>query len=285
MNSSIVHYIKSLIHRIERIIMGRKAYKWVLRDWITLSDLHNARTMLETMRFNRQIEPQILNSPKGKKILVIAPHPDDELIGPGGTLIKSIEAGSKIEIVFVTTGKESEKLQRKKEAENICKKLGANFHFLDQEIYSISIDKTSKLFKKFFIKYNPDILFIPFLLDDNDDHRRVNQCLLNTFNNINKKPEIWAYQVYTPLPGNVAINITSIALKKSELIKQYKSQMLKRNWAHFSLGLNAFNCRLIREAKNENYFECFFVLPLNEYLELCRIYFSGNSTYYEKNYK
>ena len=46
--SLIIHYIKSLIHRIERIVLGRKAYKWILRDWLILSDLSNARNMLET---------------------------------------------------------------------------------------------------------------------------------------------------------------------------------------------------------------------------------------------
>lgn len=39
-----------------------------------------------------------------KKILVIAPHPDDEILGCGGTMIKHIEAGDEVYVCIVTKG-------------------------------------------------------------------------------------------------------------------------------------------------------------------------------------
>ena len=41
---------------------------------------------------------------KNKKILVIASHPDDEVLGCGGTLIKYSKMGYEIRIVFMTNG-------------------------------------------------------------------------------------------------------------------------------------------------------------------------------------
>ena len=39
-----------------------------------------------------------------KKILVIAAHPDDELIGCGGSIIKFLKAGSAVRILFLAEG-------------------------------------------------------------------------------------------------------------------------------------------------------------------------------------
>lgn len=39
-----------------------------------------------------------------KKILVIAPHPDDELLGAGGMIIKNIKEGNEVYVCIVTVG-------------------------------------------------------------------------------------------------------------------------------------------------------------------------------------
>ena len=39
-----------------------------------------------------------------KKIFVVAAHPDDEILGCGGTLLKHIDNGDKVYILFVSEG-------------------------------------------------------------------------------------------------------------------------------------------------------------------------------------
>ena len=41
---------------------------------------------------------------KKSKILIISPHPDDEVIGCGGIIAKAKAAGSKLNVLYVTTG-------------------------------------------------------------------------------------------------------------------------------------------------------------------------------------
>ena len=38
------------------------------------------------------------------RILVVAPHLDDEMLGAGGTLIKSIAGGSTVKVLYLTDG-------------------------------------------------------------------------------------------------------------------------------------------------------------------------------------
>ena len=46
-----------------------------------------------------------------QKILVIAAHPDDEILGCGGTLIKLKSLNCEIEIIFMTNGVSSKNLK------------------------------------------------------------------------------------------------------------------------------------------------------------------------------
>jgi len=48
-----------------------------------------------------------------KKILVIAPHPDDETIGCGGTILRHIKNGDKVSCIFVTKLKKNNKWPEK----------------------------------------------------------------------------------------------------------------------------------------------------------------------------
>jgi LmbE family N-acetylglucosaminyl deacetylase len=87
--------------------------------------------------------------------------------------------------------------------------------------------------------------------------------------------EVWAYQVYTALPVNVAVEVTDVAAEKAEAIRIYASQMRRRDWAHYALGLNAMNCRLLRGRADACYAEAFFVVPLREYAALTRPYLAA----------
>ncbi len=48
--------------------------------------------------------PKIIERPSGSRILVFLPHPDDDAIGCGGSLIKLFEANAKIWSVNLTDG-------------------------------------------------------------------------------------------------------------------------------------------------------------------------------------
>ena len=57
-----------------------------------------------------------------KKILVIAAHPDDELLGCGGTLLYYRKLGYKVKVVFLSDGESSRKQNDKKIKKLISKR-------------------------------------------------------------------------------------------------------------------------------------------------------------------
>ena len=76
---------------------------------------------------------------KFKNILVVASHPDDEVLGCGGTLYNLKKKGAKISALFLSDGESSRKhpkidrliLDRKKQAIKAGKILGIKKLFLE----------------------------------------------------------------------------------------------------------------------------------------------------------
>jgi len=256
----------------------------MITDWTKLTDLEACSKVLDTKRFNRNLQPLELDYPDAKRILVIAPHPDDDIIGAGGTLIKAKEKGADIHVLYVTNGLPEQAEAIRKETISVCQQLGSTPHFLDCEARAIPLDnpdvnsKVSELLDEL----KPETIFISFLLDDHDDHRRVNHLLLEV---LKDKPllkcEIWAYQVYSTVIPNVAVNITKQKERKKELIHIWKSVGKFNDLAHYILGVNASNCRYIN-SKEPVWVETFFVAPMGEYLELCQHYFGASSYYFNQ---
>ena len=56
---------------------------------------------------------------KHKKVLVVAAHPDDEILGCGGTIRKFTKKGAKVKILFISDGETSRKIKNEKRNQKI----------------------------------------------------------------------------------------------------------------------------------------------------------------------
>lgn len=207
--------------------------------------------------------------------MVLAPHPDDEVIGPGGTLIKARKRGAEITVLFLTNGEpEAERSRiRQAEAERVAQTVGFSAEFLGLPIYGLaSSPGAADILASRLRRLRPDAILTPFLLDDNDDHRATAGLLARSIPaaQLDDYTEVWAYQVYSALPANVLVPLGGDAGSKADAIRLYASQMEVRDWANFALGLNAYNTRLAPRRCRDKHIEAFFVLSLIEYLDLCR---------------
>ena len=117
------------------------------------------------------------------KIIVIAPHPDDEVLGPGGTLLRRKAEGAIIAWLIVTTitadtGWSEEKIrQRADEIKRVTSLFGFDSVFelnfqatqLDRSSMGDLVTGISNVFKKF----EPEEVFVPHPADVHTDHRLV----------------------------------------------------------------------------------------------------------------
>lgn len=115
------------------------------------------------------------------KVMIMTPHPDDETLGCGGTLLRHLQQNDKIYWVIVTEMKDSfsqEKiLKRNTEIECVADqyqfekifKLGFEAAALDRVPDSDLIMKISKVFQEI----QPNIIYVPYPSDIHSDHKAV----------------------------------------------------------------------------------------------------------------
>lgn len=260
----------------------RREYRFVFTDWRKIGDLNRSAAVLDTLRFNDLIRPTLTDPAAGGSVTLLAPHPDDEALGAGGTLLTLRDRGTPLRIVFLTDGEaEPGATRRREEAGASAAELGAEAVFIGLPADAMPVDETAC--RRLAEAIGPcDRLFLPFLLDDNDDHRRTSELIWRCYQRDLLVPglQIWGYQVYTPIPANVLVDISPLAERKAALIRLHQSQMQTRDWAHFSLGLNAFNIRLVRgpQKRTIRYVESWVVMSLPAYADLCRSYFEPDAT-------
>jgi len=178
------------------------------------------------------------------KVLVIAPHADDEVLGCGGTIVKHVVGGDTIRVCIVTTFYHAqsykEKVGRRDEVTRVENVLGVREPFyrlkfpnacLDMEPQKNLNDRLEEIISGF----RPDILYIPHGGDLHKDHRLVFEAAL-----VAARPatapfikRILSYETLSEtewLPGkgfvpNYYIDITDFLETKLEAMKEYKSQL------------------------------------------------------------
>ena len=110
------------------------------------------------------------------RIVVIAPHNDDEIIGVGGTMAKYVKQGHEVIVCEVTAGDlNNEMVQlQKREAIASHELMGVKTHFMDLPVVGLKEMKTTEIngaFQKTMLELAPDIVFIPHKGDMHIDHR------------------------------------------------------------------------------------------------------------------
>ncbi len=122
------------------------------------------------------------------KILVVSPHPDDETLGAGGTLIKFKKKGAKIFWLNITDVTEElgwDKAfieHRKKQIKNVNDFYGFegfyDLAFPPTKLYQTDEGELIGAIKAIFDKVEPEWIIIPGQYDAHSDHHVVYSCCM-----------------------------------------------------------------------------------------------------------
>ena len=190
---------------------------------------------------------------KKKKILVVASHPDDEILGCGGTIAKLSKSGNIIKTIILTRGissrfdssnKKIAKLQKKlnecsKAANKIIGVRNLKFFDLpDNQFDNNSLLFLTKIVEKEINNFKPQIIFTHFINDLNIDHQYTSKAVLTAARpqNKNSVDEILFFEINSStdyqinsnglqfLP-NYFVDISKTIKFKKKALEIYKSEM------------------------------------------------------------
>ena len=181
-----------------------------------------------------------------KKVLVIAPHLDDETIALGGTIKKLTKAKMHVNVVIVgghlpPIYKKKDYLITKKESEKALKLLGVKevnyFNLPALEFHKNYYNKMNSKLNDVIYKFNPTTVFIPFP-DRHIDHRTVFDCaMVNTRPNKKQHPKfVLSYETLSETHWNAPyieanftpdffVNIDETINDKIKALNCYQSQI------------------------------------------------------------
>ena len=182
-------------------------------------------------------------------ILVIAPHPDDEAIGCGGTLRLHADRGDRITAVFLTSGElgldhlppEDARRIRETEAAAAAEILGlARLEFLRLPDWFVgeNLAATARQIASLLESETPARIYLPHPEDNHPDHRATLPALREALRTTGAEPDLFAYEVWTPLTRAEEIeDITPTMRAKLRAIRCYRSQLAAFRYDRAARGL------------------------------------------------
>ena len=114
--------------------------------------------------------------------LIIAPHPDDEVLGCGGTIRRLANEGHRVTVAIVTRGWEplfarEQVDQVRREALQAAERLGvADLRFMDlpvTRLKDLPAHEINRAFGDLVASAAPEWVFLPFPGDRHEDHRQA----------------------------------------------------------------------------------------------------------------
>jgi LmbE family N-acetylglucosaminyl deacetylase/glycosyltransferase involved in cell wall biosynthesis len=222
---------------------------------------YNAPVLIEAEAI--PYEPALL---RGERLLVLAPHPDDEVIGCGGLVAQHLRERREVRVIVATDGAQAgDASAREEESRRGLAILGevAAIEFL--RIPDRQLDEIPQL-RDLLLAHRPDLILVPAPIEIHPDHLALARIFCEL---VQRDETLWAdlavarvafYEVGQPLRPNAIVDITDVAETKYTAIAEHRSQLAMRDYVGYARGLNAY--RAMTLPATAKFAEAYYVVDL-----------------------
>ncbi|MHC4158253.1 MAG: PIG-L deacetylase family protein [Planctomycetota bacterium] len=212
------------------------------------------------------------------KILVVSPHPDDEVLGVGGTVARFAREANDVTVAIVTKGWEplfadKQVEQVRDEARTANEILGVkSLRFMDlpvTKLNEVPKHKLNKEFEQLMNREEPELVFLPFGGDLQEDHRQVfESCMVALRPAVSRKyiKRILCYetvsethwcgdavkscfkpQLWIDISNHLPVKLDAMRCYKSQLQQEPDARSLEAisslaKWRGSMVGMSAAEC-------------------------------------------
>jgi LmbE family N-acetylglucosaminyl deacetylase len=190
-------------------------------------------------------------------VLVVAAHPDDEVLGCGGTLAKLADEGRAVRVAFLADGvfsrsdepasRDAALASRRLAARRACEILGVRSmsfgDFPDNSMDSVAVLSITKAIEALIAEHPPEMLLTHHAGDVNVDHRRIHEAVVAACRPQRGHPvrTLLCFEVPSStewqLPGsapafapNWFVDVSGALGRKLEALRAYEAEL--REWPH-----------------------------------------------------
>ncbi len=184
------------------------------------------------------------------RVLVLTPHPDDEVYGCGGAIMRHIEQGTPVCVIIVSDGAygvSNEQvadyaLQRQNESIAAANVLGYGspifWHYRDREIFYG--EKLVQEIMAAIREASVDLIYAPSVFEMHPDHRVLGMAAVEAVRRLGKAVHLALYEVGMPLRPNQLLDISDLAARKLAAMACFVSQNAKQRYDLDIAALNRY---------------------------------------------
>jgi LmbE family N-acetylglucosaminyl deacetylase/glycosyltransferase involved in cell wall biosynthesis len=195
------------------------------------------------------------------RLLVFAPHADDEVIGCGGAIVQNALRGHAVGVVIVTAGPEL----REEECRAATAIVGAEPpRFLRFPERRTDAEQLRAAMEEEIAAFQPALIAVPSPLEIHPDHIAVSRALFDIVHadrgRFHGLRQVAFYEVTQPMRPNRLADITAEAETKFLALSQYRSQLREREYVTLTRALNRY--RAFTLAAECQYAEAFWLVDV-----------------------
>lgn len=185
-----------------------------------------------------------------RSVLVLAPHPDDEVFGCGGALARHVQSGCTVSVIVLSDGAfgaapdQYEQVVAMREAESCAAALvlgypAPTFWRLPDRDITYGEVLIGRLFEAVQTA-GADLVYAPALTEMHPDHRALAMAAVEAFRRLGSGVRLAMYEVGVPLTPNLLLDITEVADLKRQAMHCFASQLKVQAYDQHIEALNRF---------------------------------------------
>lgn len=181
------------------------------------------------------------------RLLIVAPHPDDETLGCGGLLACF---GPQCDVLLLTDGRKGTPADGSRTEEETAgirrREFDAAVAFFGvNRVYTLNLPdsclrENAKTVSSFDLR-GYDRIFVPYRLERHPDHAAAFRIIHKLYKRQHSKAELLEYEVWSPITEpNRFLDISRVMERKQEGIRLYASQVRELDYEALARGLNGY---------------------------------------------
>jgi len=215
--------------------------------------------------------------PAARKVLVLAPHPDDEIFGCGGAVALYARQAVPVHVHILTDGggyapdaqREQIRVTRHEESRRALAHLGAGIDSSFGTYQDRALLKESSLIAHMVTlleQHQPQLVIAPSPWEIHPDHQACARAAAAAVNQWRRRAQadvgLMLYEIGSPLKTNLLLDITSVWAVKEQAMQSFASQLQQQDYIRHVKGLNSYRTyTLPREVR---YAEAFHYLSADD---------------------
>jgi len=181
--------------------------------------------------------------------VVFAPHPDDEVFGCGGAIMRHVSAGDPARVIIVTDGAygaptDSEEYARTRRRESA--QAAAILGYGVPEFWNLpdrGLEYGERLIQRILATIEEcaaELVYAPSWWEIHPDHRVTALAVTEAVRRCARPIHLAMYEVGVPLQPNALLDITDLTVRKASAVACFSSQLAQQDYDEQIAALNRF---------------------------------------------